>query len=284
MKARKIKPARSRKTNRRHKEPLKARASRTAAMVGKALAIALPLPVLAYGAWWAWSEATASPYLAVTEVTVAGAQRVAKEEIISASGITPGQNMFSFSKDEVASLLRANPWVERVDINRELPGTVEITVKEREATALVSLETLYVMDSGGVIFKRYSAEDGLDLPIVTGLTRDALASGGAAIEASLMELISVLTKRSGFNITGVSEISVDADHGISIYTLEDGVRLDLGTGSFEEKLASFEKIRDTRGGVLKGIEAFDLNNHREVVVRFTTGVVKEGGEGNGKKG
>lgn len=280
----KIKPIKTRKRNRRLKEPFRARASRTAKKIGKVLAFTLPIPVLAFGVWWTYGQATTSPYLAVTEVSVAGAQRVAKEEVLSASGINQGQNIFSFSKDEVATRLKANPWVETVDINRELPGTVEITVKEREAIALVKLESLYVMDANGVIFKKYSAEEGLDLPVVTGLSRESLASGGENLESRLMELISVLTNRSGFNITNVSEINIDADHGLSIYTLEEGVRLDVGMGSFEEKLVSFEKIIETRGGALKGIEAFDLNNHREVVVRFTTDVVKEGGEGDGQKG
>lgn len=278
-----IKPLKK-KRNRRHREPLGPKVLRGAKTFVKVLAFTLPLPALGYGAWWAWGQVTTSQYLNVTGVTVIGAQRVAAEEVVAASGITAGLNIFSFSKDEVASRLKANPWVESVEVDRELPGTVEITVKEREAIALVKLDALYLMDSAGVIFKRYSAEEGLDLPVVTGLTKESLASSSENLEERLMELISVLTNRSGFNITNVSEIKIDADHGLSLFTLEEGVRLDVGMGSFEEKLASFEKILSTRDGVLKGIEAFDLNNHREVIVRFATDVVKEGGADNGKKG
>ncbi|OGP14151.1 MAG: hypothetical protein A2052_05875 [Deltaproteobacteria bacterium GWA2_54_12] len=280
----KIKPIKTKKRNRRHREPLSARASRSAKKWGKVLAFVLPIPAFVYGAWWAYGQVTTSPYLNITDITVAGAQRVASEEVLAASGIVQGQNIFSFSKDEVTSRLKANPWLESVEINRELPGTIEITVKERDAIALVKLDSLYVMDSNGVIFKKFTAEEGLDLPVVTGLSKESLAAGTENIETRLMELISVLTNRSGFNITNVSEIKIDADHGLSLFTLDEGVRLDVGMGSFEEKLASFEKILGTRDGVLKGIEAFDLNNHREVIVRFTTDVVKEGGEGDGKKG
>ncbi|CAG1066365.1 Cell division protein DivIB [uncultured bacterium] len=280
----KMKPFKTKKRNRRHREPLGPRAVRGAKKIGKVLAFTIPLPALAFGAWWAYGQVTTSKYLVVTDVTVAGAQRVAPEELVAASGIVQGQNIFSFSKDEVLARLKANPWLESIEINRELPGSIEITVKERDAIALVKLDSLYVMDSNGVIFKRYSAEEGLDLPVVTGLTKESLASATENLEERLMELISVLTNRSGFNITNVSEIKIDADHGLSLFTLDEGVRLDVGMGSFEEKLVSFEKILGTRDGVLKGIEAFDLNNHREVIVRFTTDVVKEGGEGDGKKG
>jgi len=280
----KMKPIKTRKRNRRHREPLATRASRSAKKWGMVLAFALPVPALVYGAWWAYGQVTTSPYLVIEDITVAGAQRVAAEEVLAASGIVQGRNIFYFSKDEVLARLKANPWLEAVDINRELPGTIEITVRERDAIALVKLDALYVMDSNGVIFKKYAAEEGLDLPVVTGLSKESLASGTENLEARLMELISVLTNRSGFNITNVSEIKIDADYGLSLFTLDEGVRLDMGMGSFEEKLASFEKILGTRDGVLKGIEAFDLNNHREVIVRFTTDVVKEGGKGDGKKG
>ena len=280
----KMKPIKTRKRNRRHREPLATRASRSAKKWGMVLAFALPVPALVYGAWWAYGQVTTSPYLVIEDITVAGAQRVAAEEVLAASGIVQGRNIFYFSKDEVLARLKANPWLEAVDINRELPGTIEITVRERDAIALVKLDALYVMDSNGVIFKKYAAEEGLDLPVVTGLSKESLASGTENLEARLMELISVLTNRSGFNITNVSEIKIDADYGLSLFTLDEGVRLDMGMGSFGEKLASFEKILGTRDGVLKGIEAFDLNNHREVIVRFTTDVVKEGGKGDGKKG
>jgi len=280
----KIKPIKTKKRNRRHREPLGTRASRSAKKWGRVLAFTLPLPAIAFGAWWAYSQVTTSEYLAVKDITVIGAERVAPEEIVAASGIVQGQNLFSFSKDEVTSRLKANPWLESVEINREVPGSIEITVRERAAIAIVKLDALYVMDSKGVIFKKYSAEEGLDLPVVTGLSKESLALATENLEERLMELISVLTNRSGFNITNVSEINIDADHGLSLFTLDEGVRLEVGMGSFEEKLASFEKILSTRGGVLKGIEAFDLNNHREVVVRFTTDVVKEGGTGDGEKG
>jgi cell division protein FtsQ len=138
----KIKPIKTRKRNRRHREPLMARAGATAKKWGRVLAFALPVPVLAYGAWWAYGQVTTSQYLVVKNITVAGAERVTGEEIVSASGIIQGQNIFSFSKDEVLSRLKANPWLESAEVNRELPGTIEITVKERDAIALVKLDSL----------------------------------------------------------------------------------------------------------------------------------------------
>ena len=282
MMKRVVKP---KKRNRRFKEPLRVRAGRLFKGVGKVLAIVLPLPAIGYGGWWVYGQATGSEYLSIKGIAVSGVERVAREDIVDLSGIKEGQNILAFSEDAVIANLKSNPWIESAEVDRNFPDTVEIIVKERAPVVLVKLEALYLMDSQGVIFKRYSAEeDSLDLPVVTGLSQQNLGPKERDLEARLLELISVLTNRRGFNITRVSEISIDPNHGLSLFTLEEGVRLDVGTGGFEEKLVSFEKILDTRDGVLRGIEAFDLNNHREVIVRFTTDIVKRGGEADGQKG
>lgn len=273
------------KRNRRLREPFRVRAGRVAKGIGKVLAIVLPLPAIGYGGWWVYGQASASDYFSIKGIAVSGIERVAKEEVVELSGIKEGQNILSFSEDAVITNLKSNPWIESAEVDRSFPDAVEIIVKERSPVVLVKLESLYLMDSRGVIFKKYSAEeDSLDLPVVTGLSPQNLGQKERDLEARLLELIAVLTNRNGFNITKVSEISIDPNHGLSLFTLEEGVRLDVGTDRFEEKLASFEKILDTRDGVLRGIEAFDLSNHREVIVRFTTDIVKRGGEADGQKG
>lgn len=273
------------KKNRKLREPLGLRAARALKRTAKVLAFALPLPLLALGSWWAYGKLVTSSYLSITGISVAGEEKVAEEDIIVLSGLKEGQNLFSFSKDQVISSLKANPWIESARIARRLPDKVVIEITERQPAVFVKTDALYLMDARGIIFKRYSTEDeGLDLPVVTGLLPERLGEREEEIEGRLLELISLLTNRSGFNITGVSEISIDPAHGLSIFTLVEGVRLDIGLDRFEEKLVSFERILGTRDGVLRGIEAFDLNNHREVVVRFATDVVKRGGEVNGKKG
>src|SRR4030065_1874546 len=108
----KMKPIKTRKRNRRHREPLATRASRSAKKWGKVLAFALPVPALVYGAWWAHGQVTTSPYLVIEDITVAGAQRVAAEEGLAASGIVQGRNIFYFSKDEVLARVKAHPRLE----------------------------------------------------------------------------------------------------------------------------------------------------------------------------
>jgi cell division septal protein FtsQ len=97
------------------------------------------------------------------------------------------------------------------------------------------------------------------------------------VDAGVLELMRVLDGRTGFGLRNVSEINVDAEYGLTLYTLAEGVRLELGRGAFEEKLRAFEKVVRARGGSLEGIETINLNNDHEVVVRLSGDVIKGGG-------
>ncbi|MBI5644389.1 MAG: FtsQ-type POTRA domain-containing protein [Deltaproteobacteria bacterium] len=280
----KILPGKGKKKNRKFKEPLGVRAKRFAVRAVKITVAAVALPAIGLAGWWGYHKLITTAYLSVTAINVTGVERVSKEEILELSGIKEGQNILSFKIEEAALNIKGNPWIEEAEVKRSIPDIIDIEVKEREPVALVKLDSLYIMDKSGTIFKKYTHEDALDLPVVTGLTMEGLKDETRILEQGLLDLLKVLNSRSGFNIAKVSEINVDPTFGLSVYTLEEGVRLDVGKDSFEEKLSAFERVLKTRNGVLHGIEAMDLNNSRSVTVRFTTNVVKEGGDSHGQKG
>ncbi len=270
------------RNRKRQREPFGARSRRSVARAFKVLLVVAMLPALAYGGLRFYRVLVTTEYLAVKKISVAGAHRVSPDEAVELSGITEGENILSFKASEAVAGLKTNPWVTGASISRSLPGTVRIDITEREPVALVKLDGLYVMDTTGTVFKKYAVGDDLDLPVITGLTKEGLAKGAG--QKGLLELISTLRDRKGFNMERVSEINVDDVFGLSIYTLRDGVRLEVGADGFAEKLASFDKVLAARGGALNGIVAMDLNSSRAVVVRFTPKAFKEGGVVNGQKG
>ncbi|MBI5809882.1 MAG: FtsQ-type POTRA domain-containing protein [Deltaproteobacteria bacterium] len=264
--------------NRRFKEPLLRRALGFLAKSVKLILVGALLPALAYSGWLIYREAITTPYLSIRAINVSGGARVTKEEVIELSNIRKGQNILSFSAADAVLNVKRNPWIETVEIRRGIPDTVNLVIKERLPVALIKMDELYVMDRSGVVFKKLSAGDtGLDLPVVTGLTRDILRQESALLEAGAIEILRLLEARQGFNLKDVSEIHVDPLYGVTLVTLHDGVRLNLFDRGFEEKLLAFERIRRSMGGTLSGVESMDLNGANEAVVRFNVNVLKEGG-------
>jgi cell division protein FtsQ len=271
--------------NRRRTDPFVVRAKRFLLRSLKVFILAAVVPVLALSGWKLYNLFITTEYLEIKTINVVGARRVGLDEAVALSGIRKGENLFSFKYSQAIKGLKTHPWVASAELRRSPPHTVSIELKEREPIALVKTDAMYLMDAAGNIFARYSSADSVDLPVVTGLERGKPGGGGRvpgsgpAVDASVLELIRVLDGRIGFNLRNVSEINVDPEYGLTLYTLVEGVRLELGSGAFEKKLRAFEKVVRARGGSLQGIEAINLKSDHEVVVKLSgdVNVIKGGG-------
>ncbi len=82
----------------------------------------------------------ATVFFRVETVTVTGNQRYTQEEIIAASGIQMGDNLYALNKVRIDRKIRTQlPYVGELSINRALPSTILITVTEWEAVAQVAV-------------------------------------------------------------------------------------------------------------------------------------------------
>lgn len=80
----------------------------------------------------------ATVFFRVETVAVTGNQRYTQEEIIAASGIQMGDNLYALNKVSIDRKIRTRlPYVGELSINRSLPSTIRIEVTEWEAVARV---------------------------------------------------------------------------------------------------------------------------------------------------
>ena len=84
--------------------------------------------------------AGATVFFRVERVVVSGNQRYTEEEIIAASGIQLGDNLYSLNKIRINQNIRTTlPYIGDLNINRSLPSTIVITVTEWEAVAQLTV-------------------------------------------------------------------------------------------------------------------------------------------------
>jgi cell division protein FtsQ len=231
---------------------------------------------LGYGGWRLYDEALTTPRLALKRIIVRGALRAQPRDLIRLAGIREGENIFSFSAAEVAARVEESPWVVSAVVRRKLPDTVRVDVTERRPLAIVKMKDLYVMDTSGEVFKKLGPEDRLDLPLLTGLDKEALKNKEGCVR-SLQRLFASLEGSSGLNLENVSEIHYDPVYGFSLYTLDEGLRVELGSTEFERGLRLFERLRAMKGGLGGGVVAVDVRKAGEAVVRYDHEVVPDGG-------
>jgi cell division protein FtsQ len=109
-----------------------------------------------------------SPLLAVREIRLSGATYTTAADVERIVGLDSSDNLLLLSTDEVTEAVLTLPWVKSADVERKLPGTVKLTVTEREPALTVALgEERYLVDRRGRVLAEGQTAD--DLPVLAGL-------------------------------------------------------------------------------------------------------------------
>ncbi|HEY1904542.1 MAG TPA: FtsQ-type POTRA domain-containing protein [Myxococcaceae bacterium] len=187
--------------------------------------------------------ASSSPRLALRNVQSWGLRRATEKELLRLAGVAPGMNLWSLDPAAVSQAMAAHPWVRAVEVTRSLPDTLQLRVEERTPVALASLGDLYVVDAQGAPFKRLSPSEALDLPLLTGLEREAAEKDPAGTTARLREGLGVAEAyQRAFDRPRLSEIQLH-EAGYELVTA-DGVRVVLGRDDLDGQLQRLQRVRD----------------------------------------
>ncbi|ORJ62470.1 cell division protein FtsQ/DivIB [Geothermobacter hydrogeniphilus] len=212
-------------------------------------------------------------YFKVETIRVEHQQRVSKEAILELSNIRPGVSIFSLDLERIGQKIEENPWIATASVKRIFPRDVVIDVVERTPAAVLSLGYLYYVDWDGEIFKLLDAEDRLDFPVISGVSKEDLLKRPRQTREKLREVMQLLREietRQGFNLDDLSEIHLSDSEGIELMTYVGGVPIRLGFGHYAAKLDRLEKIYKELQPKLMALKSIDLNVADRVIVRVAT--------------
>ena len=195
---------------------------------------------------------TTSPTFSIRAIAVSGNRRASIDELVRASGLQPGNNVFTAELESAERALLQQPWVKSVELHRRLPATVQIRVTEREPAMVVDLDRLYFADADGALFKRALGGDDLDLPVVTGVSRVQFQEHRDLVEAQLRSVASVIELYRARGLESryrLEEIAVDDEDGLTLQLAPAQSRTELqtvklGAGAPEEKLEKLAALWD----------------------------------------
>jgi len=278
--------ARGRNRRRGDRSPEEAPRAEPGKALGRAAAGAGALALLVLGGLAAKHLLLEGEWLRIRAVRFQGASRAAVAELAALSPVKPGDNLLAADLEALERALARHPWVRSAEARRGLPPAVDVRVVEREPGALVDLGGLYLVDREAQVFKRASAGDGLDLPVITGFTRDDYLQRRADLEPLLLGALALL---DGYSREGlatawpVSEVHVDVDEGVTLYVGEEGTQVRLGVGDLPQKLARLHRMLSALRAEGKRAEVLHLDNRNRpswVTVRLS-GNARGGGDGGG---
>jgi cell division protein FtsQ len=232
--------------------------------------------VAALGAWalafGAHRYALRTPRFALTQVEVSGTKRLTQGEVLSLGHLELGKNILSLDLELAERTLMSSPWIRDARVERRLPGTLRITLDEREPRALGLVSgQLYLVSERGELFKALGEQDAADFPVVSALPENARAPLSAQVDSRFRQGVELLDEYAHTPLAAefaAEEVHFDAEGHTVLTVGREGTELHLGLPPYREKLERAGKVLlDSRTlGALPGTVFLDNTAHPERVI------------------
>jgi cell division septal protein FtsQ len=217
-----------------------------------------------------------APRFAVERVEVAGQSQLSVDQVVAASGLTPGQNLFQLDARRAVAGVEALPMVRRAELVRAFPNRVTLLVEERQPFVLVHAGGLhgpagefYWVDEQGVLLGPETRAVALDAPLVSAAGADDLAAAGRTPSERVAEgvaLIRTLMRAQSSLLREISEVDVSRPEGLVLYTL-DGIEVRLGREDWDDRLGRLGGVLGQLRASRQSATSIDLRFRDQVVLR-----------------
>ncbi len=188
------------------------------------------LVLLAAAVVWSKNKTTALLQdvagLKLEKVGVEGNHYLSEDEIVKTAALPLGESMFKLNLGETMEKVKNMDWVDRVFIERRLPRSILISVRERKPVALLDNGTLYGVDREGRILSNSPALLREDLPLISGVQVPAEAAGTTAMAETLkpaLDFFAFLGKKDPVLAQDVSEVNLSERDALKV-TFIDGIQ------------------------------------------------------------
>lgn len=231
--------------------------------------LAVTVGALAFGVH---RYAQTTPRFAVSTVEIQGTKRLLREDVLAASGIQKGQNIFSLQIEKAERALVDSPWISSARVTRRLPGTVKLDVVEREPKAIAVIsDKNFLVSQDGTPFKELGSGDPHDLPLITGITARALSQDRRAEIERIVQTLGLLQTYEKLAVSGnypIQEAHLSDTGSVSLVVGEPATTLHLGLGPFKKKLLRAERVlsKTRHDGGQPHVVFLDNEAHPERVV------------------
>jgi len=180
-----------------------------------------------------------SPVLDVDEVAVAGTARLDPATVREVAGIGVGKPLLLADLDGAEDALEAMPWIASAEVTRDLPGTVQVRIREREAVAVVAARDRAVLvDRDGRVLEDATATTGAGQ--VRVVAPEAPPEPGRAVPADLRTAIDLAGRLRSNPPGAVAAVRTAPTLQLD---LVDGGTVDLGDATdLDAKVEAFRTV------------------------------------------
>ncbi|TJX68700.1 FtsQ-type POTRA domain-containing protein [Soehngenia saccharolytica] len=159
----------------------------------------------------------------VQKIEITGNNIITEAQIIEKTGIDLGDNLFKINRFSVADRIMTIGYIEEVNIDKVLPKTIRISIKERTPYVEVLYDDkYYVFDINGILLERRS-ESFEGLTIITNLQIEDLKEGQELnIDSDFVEIfkdekiINIINKIKSIDFSDEQNIKIILNKNIPV--------------------------------------------------------------------
>jgi len=212
--------------------------------------------------------------LKVRRVTIEGNRIVETAEITQLIKVLKNAQLQDVDLMAVRHDILSHHFIKDAVVERDLPATLKVTVKERIPLAIINGSEILYLDEDGVVLPHSISKQLFDLPVLTGMPEGmALAPGTMIKHPDIHEALQILAdsklvSKDLYHL--ISEVRLRNGGDIVLYAAEWGVPIIFGRGEIASKLVRLEAFWNSvvreRGS--DNLQYVDLRFDDQVVVRW----------------
>jgi cell division protein FtsQ len=212
--------------------------------------------------------------LKVKRITVEGNRIVETAEITQLIKVPKGVQLQDIDLMAVRHDILSHHFIKEAIVERDLPATLRVTIKERVPLAIINSSEILYIDEDGVVLPHSISKQLFDLPVLSGMPPGLSLTPGTTLKnADVREVLQILacSKQVSNDLYHlISEVKMRNGGDIVLYSAEHGVPIIFGHGEAASKLIRLESfwnniVRD-RGS--ENLQYVDLRFDDQVVVRW----------------
>lgn len=213
-----------------------------------------------------------APFFNITAITITRSEidseyKVSDEQIMAASGLVIGKNIFATDITRAQASIMTLPYVQEVEVKRVFPNKIKITLGEAARAACVQCETGFaVIDMHGKIMELPESVEDCNIPRLLGFDiidaeiGQVIPSDGNPLFAASLKVLKaldetgLLSKTQSIDSSDLNSIEVMIGDKMQILISNDSdlnYRLRFIKKVMDEKLSPYESVTlDYRGADL----------------------------------
>ncbi|KYZ77109.1 hypothetical protein AXX12_02955 [Anaerosporomusa subterranea] len=169
-----------------------------------------------------------SSLFSVGTVMVQGHRYLAEDEILRIAGVGARVNIFRLDTANIQRRLTQDLRIAGADVTRQLPGTIIISVRERQPAAFIATAYGFAqLDGEGMVLAVAKSIRRMNVPIITGHNIGGSYVGERVESPVVLGVLRYLSALSESAFRQLSEIHIESSGQITGYTV-DAARIKLG--------------------------------------------------------